>query len=121
MSAEEEAVQVHGHCPMGCGETLTLEEGVVVCAEKRCPDRMRLAQIMDSGETEHIVVFDAEGFTIQHPLHERGGPLFECQLHQELRQVDARDGRYRVTWHQVDAYSESYRPGDGPFDFERLS
>jgi hypothetical protein len=115
-------VKIHGHCPMGCGETLMAEDGLVLCAKTTCPDRLRVTQILDCAETEHVVEFAETSFTVQHPLHERAGQLFGCRFHAQLSELGdtGRRGRFRVSYHQVDAYSESYRPGDGPFDFERL-
>lgn len=113
--------EVEGFCPMGCGETLELHSGTVVCAAKHCPDRLRLASIIQDSETEHIAEFAEGHFTLKHPLRERTDGLFGCQVHEELLALGApprSPGRYRVTWHQADPVSESYRPGDGPFDYE---
>lgn len=117
--------RLHGYCPMGCGETLFLSDGGhVECSNVDCPRCDAVDTILAESETEHVAVFDDEGFALQHPLRERvEGELFKCDIHQRLRAIGGAPvtpGRYRVTVHEPDAYSESYRPGTGGLDYERL-
>lgn len=99
MSAE---CKVAGHCPMGCGETLVLNNhGWIVCSSHGCPNPGAVHILLADDEVEHIVMFlDDGGFQLQHPLRERlDGALFACTLHQHLCQGDEPDdpeGRYRA-------------------------
>jgi hypothetical protein len=51
-------------------------------------------------ETEHIVEFEEDTFSVQHPLSERlDGSLFDCQFHAELSALGGppvAPGRYRA-------------------------
>lgn len=56
-------------------------------------------------EIHHLVRFEGEGYTIQHPLRERAaGNLFDCKLHLWLsdtfygRGSEWAPGTYRVEW-----------------------
>lgn len=93
--------KVKGCCPMGCGDTLFLGTGgYVTCSLIGCPDPSAASEILEDPETEHIVVFDEKGFTVQHPLRERlAGELFDCPLHEYCRRFDGPPvvaGRYRA-------------------------
>ncbi|MGW0578323.1 DUF6085 family protein [Streptomyces sp. NPDC002920] len=75
---------VAGHCPMGCGETLQRRaaDGIIVCSAAGCPRPNAVDVILREPETEHIVQFDEDGFTIRHPLRERlDDALMRCELH----------------------------------------
>lgn len=61
-------MRVRGYCPMGCGET-------------DCPDPTKLADLLDDRETEHVVEVGETSFNVLHPMRERGGELFACELH----------------------------------------
>lgn len=124
---------VRGYCPMGCGETLTLGASspaldsprLIVCSAPDCPDPEAVDKILADEETDHIVIFlEGRRFSLQHPLRERiDGELHDCELHRWLVEnatpVEA-PGKYRVSVHHPDGYSESYRPGEGPWDWERI-
>jgi hypothetical protein len=116
---------------MGCGETLVLDtaltrrdSGRLWCSSPDCPQPTAAHGVLSNDETEHVVVFDERGFSIQHPLRERvEDALFECGLHEDMRALDGPPGppgRYRATRHEPDAYSESYRGGEIGWDFERI-
>lgn len=115
-----------GNCPMGCGRTLFLGEGGhVTCSWVECPNPGAVDTILSTTETEHIVVVTDTGFNVKHPLRERvDDDLFHCTLWSDLAGLSgppAKPGTYRVTKHEPDGYSESYR-GDGiGWDFEELS
>ena len=90
---------------MGCGETLHLStedpSELIQCAAEECPDRQAAWTILSDAETEHIVTFTGEGFTIRHPLKERlDDRLMRCMLHRYLTVLGqrpvSRDGRYRA-------------------------
>lgn len=96
---------VLGFCPMGCGRTVGVVDGRLKClgGDELCPRPHAAAELLAEEETEHIIAFDAEGWTIQHPLRERlDDGLFSCELTAFLR-VAMRTGppnplgRYRAT------------------------
>lgn len=118
-------MKVAGYCPMGCGQTLFVgSEGGITCSYYRCPRPGAVDTILSDPETEHIVLLEERHFAVEHPLRERvDGELFDCEINRRLSSLDGpprEPGRYRVTIHQPDAYSESYRPGDGGLDYELL-
>ena len=95
---------------MGCGKTLFRGSGgYVTCGYLECPNPSAATDILLTEETEHIVVFDDDRFSIQHPLRERiEGELFDCGLHKHLSSLNGPPvvpGRYRATlgkpprWH----------------------
>lgn len=79
--------KVMGFCPMGCGATLFLGEGGhVTCSFVECPAPDAVDRLLADRDTEHIVRFDEQGFSMQHPLRERlDGALLDCTLHARLR------------------------------------
>jgi hypothetical protein len=110
---------------MGCGRTLIVGDGGhVTCGSSACPSPSAVDEILGDSEVEHVVEFTTENFSVRHPLRERAGDeLLTCRLHHDLSALDdppVEPGRYRATPHQADAYSESYRPGQPPWDLERL-
>lgn len=109
--------QVEGYCPMGCGRTLFLAAGGhITCSYIECPNPCAVDELLDDGETEHIVVLDDKGFVVEHPLRERlRGELFECQLHGWLRAQAGppfKPGRYRAREQEGDPVA--------PWRFEEL-
>lgn len=93
--------KVAGNCPMGCGETLFLGNGGhVTCGLVGCPNPTAVDTVLAERETEHVVVFTLDGFSIQHPLRERVmGEMFNCGLHEHCLSLDgppAYPGRYRA-------------------------
>ena len=95
---------VAGYCPMGCGDTLFLGEGgFVTCSSLQCDNPTAVSDLLDDGETQHIVQIDETEFTVRHPLRERLGDeqLMQCELHRWIANQPgppARPGRYRVVW-----------------------
>jgi Family of unknown function (DUF6085) len=86
---------------MGCGEGLVLGEGGVVwCASLLCPRPSAVSELLDDVETEHIVVFGPDTFTVRHPLKERlDDALMECVLHDHIAALPGPPvppGRYRA-------------------------
>lgn len=103
--SEERHIDVAGYCPMGCGMTLVLAgqewagEGNVICTAAECPAPDAVFRILQNPETEHIVSFSEEHFTVTHPLRERLGDMAECDLHQWLASLagpPVQPGRYRA-------------------------
>jgi hypothetical protein len=93
---------VQGYCPMGCGTTLFLgASGHVTCSFVDCPNPCAVDEILDDRETEHIVEFGANTFTVKHPLRERlDDALLRCELHSYCRSLGGPPvvrGRYRAT------------------------
>lgn len=115
-------MKIMGFCPMGCGETLEMRltlsptpgsrddlstsssnnvpPATLVCVSADCPRPSAAGELLADAETEHIIIFDSRGFTVQHPLRERlDGELFGCSVHQQIRdnpESQGRLGRYRV-------------------------
>jgi hypothetical protein len=92
---------VTGWCPMGCGQHLHLTaSGRVACTAPGCPQPAAVTRLLASPETEHIVTFDALGFTILHPLRERlDDALLTCALQGYCGLLDdlpVPPGRYRA-------------------------
>jgi hypothetical protein len=103
--------KVAGCCPMGCGETLFLGHGGhVTCSWHRCPDPMAVDGILDDRETEHVVTFTEEHFTVRHPLRERLGDMASCSLHRWIAALPGppvMPGVYRA---RRDGYAWSFEP-----------
>lgn len=92
---------ITGYCPMGCGRTLFLADGgYPTCTYIRCPRPDAVSDLLEDRETEHIVVFGDDTFTVRHPLRERlDDALMECKLHEHIAGLDGppvRPGRYRA-------------------------
>lgn len=91
-----------GFCPMGCGQTLEFreEDGAINCAAHGCPDAEAVDKILREEETEHVVTFYGDSFSMQHPLRERiDGELHDCPLHRDLialAEPPFNPGRYRA-------------------------
>lgn len=91
---------VQAFCPMGCGTTLHVRNGILMCEAPRCPNPVAAITVLHDPECEHIVTLAGAQFTIRHPLRERvGDKLMTCGLHTWLS--DGGDGnrpagRYRV-------------------------
>lgn len=102
--------RVAGYCPMGCGKTLFLSRGgCVACSSVQCPAPDAVNVILGDSETEHIIRFDAVGFSIQHPLRERlNGELFDCMVHRRLR------GLTEMPVEEPGLYRMIERPGERP-------
>ncbi len=101
MSSLGATANVQGFCPMGCGRTLFLGAGGhVTCAYLPCPRPGAVDEILATRESEHLVTFGPEGFSILHPLKERlDEDLLECALHEYLSSLSGPPfqlGRYRA-------------------------
>jgi hypothetical protein len=80
---------IKGYCPMGCGQTLFIGKGgYITCSFIHCPDPSYVSDLLEDRQTEHIVKFTEDGFTVQHPLRERKNDLMSCDLHVRLMQLD---------------------------------
>ncbi|MFF2094834.1 DUF6085 family protein [Streptomyces sp. NPDC058202] len=95
---------IAGHCPMGCGETLQRRDsdGAIVCQGSACSRPEAVHELLQVQETEHVVQFGAQGFTVLHPLRERlDDTLMTCDLHLYCARMpgppDEGVGRYRAT------------------------
>jgi hypothetical protein len=95
-------MRVPGYCPMGCGQTLERRgtDGVIMCQATYCRRLYAVRDLLADRETEHIVQFDGEGFTIRHPLRERlDDALMRCDLHRHCASLPGPPdppGRYRA-------------------------
>lgn len=88
---------------MGCGRTLFLADGgYVTCSYVHCPHRLAIDDLINDRETEHIVEFSENTFTVRHPLRERlEDALMRCQLHEHIAGLSGppvQPGRYRARW-----------------------
>jgi Family of unknown function (DUF6085) len=105
---------VEGYCPMGCGRTLFLGSGgYVTCSYVHCPRPDAIPAILADAETEHIVSFGEDAFTIRHPLRERlDDALMDCDLHEHCASLPGppvQPGKYRAragegerwTWQEI--------------------
>lgn len=86
---------------MGCaGETLHLMTGgMIMCLAPGCPDKEAAHKILSDAEPEHVILFGAGSFTVRHPLRERLGDLFSCEVHDmcdRLPGPPGDTGRYRA-------------------------
>lgn len=91
------------YCPMGCGKTLHLmESGMIQCLAEGCPRPDAAQKILSSPETDDIVVFGYDSFTVLHPIRERLGDLWACQVHEACTRLDGppagKPGSYRATF-----------------------
>ncbi|MHC3474662.1 DUF6085 family protein [Streptomyces sp. 7R007] len=107
-------MRVHGYCPVGCGQTLERRgtDGVIQCQATYCPRMYAVRDLLADRETEHVVQFDDDGFTVRHPLRERlDDALMRCDLHRHCASLPgppAALGRYRAV------------AVDGIWQFQRL-
>src|SRR5690349_15912825 len=88
-------------CPMGCGETLHLmQAGVIRCLAGGCPQPAAAQKILANRETEHLVTFGADSWTVTHPLRDRLGDLPSCPVHEACNRLGGPPGgitgRYRA-------------------------
>jgi hypothetical protein len=86
---------------MGCGETLILAAGGhVTCSRISCPEPDAASTLLEDAETEHVVRFTPDVFTVRHPLRERlHDDLMDCALHEHIAEMDGPPvppGRYRA-------------------------
>jgi hypothetical protein len=96
-----DATSIPGYCPMGCGTTLfRASGGYITCRSLACPRPDAVSNLLHDRETEHLVTFDEQTFTVRHPLRERlDDQLLTCDLHTlcaNLSGPPARLGTYRV-------------------------
>jgi Family of unknown function (DUF6085) len=91
---------VVGYCPMGCGPHLhVMSGGMIMCLAPGCPDPGSVTGIISDPETNDVVEFTDERFTVLHPLRERlSGNLFGCPVNQAVLALDdpPDPGRYRA-------------------------
>lgn len=109
------ATRVHGNCVMGCGETLILAAGGhVTCCRISCPEPDAVSTLLEDAETEHVVRFGPDAFTVRHPLRERlRDELMDCELGEHIADMDGppvQPGLYRArrrdggwTWESLTA------------------
>lgn len=104
---------VTGHCPMGCGQTLTLSpDGAVTCSNTDCANPRAVRDILANPHTDHIVVLTGAGITTQHPLHERvESTLFGCVVHDAILAAGRstlEDGTYQVIVTDLEAHPSEW-------------
>lgn len=96
-----DGTSIPGYCPMGCGTTLfRASGGYITCRSLACPRPDAVSDLLRDRETEHLVTFDEQTFTVRHPLRERlDDALMTCDLHTfcaELPGPPAAPATYRV-------------------------
>lgn len=80
---------VRGRCP-ACGWVGLFigDGGHITCSQVDCPNPSAADDILSDGETEHLVTFTDEGWTIRHPLRERiDDQLTKCALNDVCRDL----------------------------------
>lgn len=92
---------VAGLCPMGCGPTLVAGDGgAITCSLVGCPRPTAVAELLEDGETEHLVRLDEDDFVVRHPLRERlDNALMTCDLFAQIAALAGpprQPGTYRV-------------------------
>lgn len=91
---------VAGYCPMGCGQTLLVDKSQIRCQGPKCKRPDAISVLISEPESEHVITFTEDNFTILHPLRERlERQLEDCPLHKHLRVQQGppvRPGRYRA-------------------------
>lgn len=112
MKVTDDDHSIRGHCPMGCGKTLFRGQGgYVTCSWAECPNPGAASDILAESETQHIVIFGEDDWTMQHPLRERlNGELFDCPVHRHVSELSGPPvqlGRYRV-WPAENSTDEHY-------------
>lgn len=86
-------------CP-ACGASALIvgAGGYLTCGLIGCPDPGLIDRLLsDPFAREHVVTFDDDGWSVQHPLAERGENLAACGLHSfcaGLAGPPVRPGRY---------------------------
>src|SRR5690606_12081447 len=74
--------------------------GYITCSIRECRNPTAAADLLDDGETRHVVTFTDDGFSIRHPLIERAdGTLDDCELHAYCLALDGppvKPGTYRA-------------------------
>jgi hypothetical protein len=81
------------YCPMGCGQHLHLmPSGMIQCLGKECPRPDAVQKILSNPVTDDVVLFGSDSFTVLHPLKERLGDLWTCQVHTACTQLDGPPG-----------------------------
>lgn len=97
---------VKGHCP-ACGWSglFVDDSGFITCPQYDCPNPSAAADILDDRETQHLVTFTEQGWTIRHPLRERlDDQLTACALNDACRALSGPPpqlGTYRVEPHPI--------------------
>lgn len=110
------------YCPMGCGNTLHLmQSGTIMCLDQDCLRPDAAQAILEDPETQHIVVFRADGWEMIHPLSDRLGSLLACPVHAACNRLPGPPagilGKYRVKLNGEGGLEvellESAQPGPG--------
>lgn len=94
-------MSIYGFCPMGCGETLFVDDGHIKCLSLNCPRDTAVDEILSDPEIGHIINLGEHDFNSIHPLWERlDRQLLDCPLNQYLRGLGGppvEPGIWRVT------------------------
>lgn len=103
--APDAAPVVQGRCP-ACGWVGLFigDGGHITCSQVDCPNPSAAGEILADGETEHLVTFTEEGWTIRHPLRERIGDQLETCDMNDVRALSGPPrelGTYRVVDEKV--------------------
>lgn len=86
---------------MGCGQTLHLSANtsMIMCLDPACPDQGAAQKILSDPQSEDVVIFGADSFTVRHPLKERLGDLVACPVHSACSMLPGApgSGAYRAS------------------------
>lgn len=100
------SVHVEGYCPECGSDSLEVDlpgfdlvSSPVHCMAPGCPRPDAAHIILQDAQTEHVVTFTGDGFTLRHPVRERiNDDLLRCPVHRWISDHDPglSPGRYRV-------------------------
>lgn len=86
-------MKITGFCTSCGASELELEDGLVWCRAKGCPDPRNLQTLLENPTGHlHVIKVRGNGWTIAHPVSERTGggmDLFHCALHGWMESHDA--------------------------------
>ncbi len=110
--------EIRGYCP-ACGHgSLVVNPSPYVavgvyCCWPDCPRPTAAHEILQDAQTDHVVTFTEDGFTLRHPVRERlDDELLRCSAH-----------RYLVDLGTSGAVPGTYRmlPSDDTWRYERIT
>lgn len=105
-------IYISGLCPMGCGDTLLVnDEYRISCYGSQCPRPSAADEILSEPTAGHIMETNIFRYDLIHPLRERlDQQLLQCELSRYLDTLESTPvspGRYQVTGSGTDWHYES--------------
>lgn len=93
--------RINGYCP-ACGAAELIMDYATAnlrCDARGCPRPDAAHEILQDAQTEHVVTFTDDGFTLKHPIKERlDDDLLRCVVHRWIadHNPELNPGHYRV-------------------------